>query len=75
MGNVWDIKARYKAAMNNEIRSDRGFFGGSHDGSNALSWIDYIQISSTGNSANFGDTSVTRYCSGTASATRSVWMG
>ena len=32
-------------------------------------------IFATGNSANFGDTTVTRYCSGTASATRSLWFG
>ena len=33
MGNVWDIKARYQAAMNNEIRGDLGvFLGGNEPG-------------------------------------------
>ena len=44
MGNVWDIKARYKAAMNNEIRGDVMLFGGGSPGSD-VNTIQKIAIS------------------------------
>jgi len=54
MGNVWDIKARYKAVMNNEIGGQRGLFaGGGAPADNAT--IDYINVSSTGDATDFGD--------------------
>ena len=56
MGNIWDIKARYKAAMNNEIRGNRGIFGVGETPSQAFA-LDYVEISTTGNAADFGDLS------------------
>ena len=58
MGNVWDIKARYKAAMNSEIGGQRGLFAGgttpSYDNT-----IYYVNISYTGDAADFGDLPIT----------------
>ena len=54
MGNVWDIKARYKAAMNNEIRGQRGMWlgGGTPSGSDV---IDYVTSTTTGDATDFGN--------------------
>ena len=61
MGDMWGIKSRYKAAMNNEIRGDRGLFmGGEHSPDGAENAIDYITISATGNATDFGDLSLAR---------------
>ena len=75
MGNVWDIKGRYKAAMNNEIRGDRGVFNGGKDPGYS-NIIDYISISSTGDAADFGDLSFADNEQGTvASHVRAVYGG
>ena len=75
MGNVWDIKARYKAAMNSEIGGQRGLFaGGGAPADNAT--IDYINVSSTGDATDFGDLTVGRREHGGASSnTRAVFGG
>ena len=54
MGDIWDIKGRYKAIMNNELRGNRGIFG-SGDTPSASFACDYVEISTTGNAADFGD--------------------
>ena len=76
MGNVWDIKARYKAAMNSEIGGQRGLFaGGGAPADNAT--IDYINVSSTGDATDFGDLSSNRRIADArhSSTTRGVMMG
>jgi len=75
MGNIWNIKARYKAAMNAEIRGTRGmwFAGGTAPESNV---IDYINILSTGNATDFGDLTKAKYqCAASGSETRAVIGG
>ena len=75
MGDIWNIKARYKAAMNNEIRGDLGvFLGGNEPGYSNI--IDYISISSTGNAADFGDLSFANNEQGTAAShVRGIYGG
>ena len=58
----------------------RGVFAGGYVSGNAPSGhsdvIDYVEIATTGNAADFGDLSVRRYnVSGCASATRGLFMG
>ena len=75
MGNVWDIKARYKAAMNAEIGGQRGLFAGGTNPSYDNT-IDYVNISSTGDATDFGDLTAARSDPGcTANATRAVAVG
>ncbi len=59
MGNIWNIKDRYKAVMNHEIRGDRGIWSGGIDP--AVNTIDFAEISSLGNAADFGDLKGNRY--------------
>ena len=40
---------------------DRGVFGGGEDGSNARNEIDYVEISTLSNAADFGDLTIARY--------------
>ena len=54
MGNLWNIKTRYKAVMNNEIRGERGVAAGGFV-PGASNVIDYVTISTTGNSTDFGN--------------------
>jgi hypothetical protein len=54
----------------------RGLLGGGYDGPANYNLIDYITISSTGNSIDFGDlTVIRREAGGCASATRGLWAG
>ena len=74
MGNVWDIKGRYKAVMNNEFlaaeRGQRGVLAGSSPGSNV---IEYITISTTGDVTDFGDLTATASAAqGHGNATRGL---
>ena len=50
----------------------RGVWTAGHSGTNV---IDYITISTKGNSLDFGDTSLRKYNSGGSSNTRGVWGG
>ena len=72
MGNIWNIKARYKAAMNNEIGGQRCIIAGGSSPYNAT--VDYFNISILGNAADFGDLSVIRSTTGCSSSTRGVCM-
>ena len=75
MGNLWNIKARYKAAMNNEIRGQRGMGlgGGSPSGSDV---IDYDTITPTGAATDFGNLTQALYEGGSCgSSTRTVHGG
>jgi len=75
MGDISNIKARYKAAMNSEIRGDLGVFSGGLDPAYS-NIIDYISISSTGDAADFGDLSVADNEQGTvASHVRGLFAG
>ena len=57
MGDIWDIKARYQAAMNNDIRGNRGFWS-----ANAV--VSYINVSSAGDAVDFGDMSQSKSAKG-----------
>ncbi|MEE3254889.1 MAG: hypothetical protein VX199_04245, partial [Chloroflexota bacterium] len=75
MGNIWDIKARYKAAMNSEIGGQRGLFAGGTNPSYDNT-IDYVNISSTGDATDFGDLVVAKKDGGGCSShTRAIWGG
>ena len=74
--NVWinigggsgDIEPYTFAAV-----GDRGLFGGGRTAS-LVNNIDYVSISTTGNASDFGNLTVSRYDSGTASnGSRGVW--
>ena len=54
MGDIWDIKGRYKEKMNTESRGNRGIFAGGQTPSD-VNIIDYIEIATAGNSVDFGD--------------------
>ena len=55
---------------------DRGVFCGSYNGSSAINVIEYIKISSAGNSTDFGDMTAGRYSGGAVSnGTRLVYAG
>ena len=72
MGNVWDIKARYKAAMENQFDTAgvRGIFSGGETPTR-VNTVDYVTISTTGDAADFGDlTSARAYPGGAANRTR-----
>jgi hypothetical protein len=75
MGNVWDIKGRYKEKMNVGSRGDRAIFGGGGTPS-IVNIIEYVNISSTGDATDFGDLTVSRRLGGSAATnTRVVWPG
>ena len=59
MGNIWDIKGRYKAAMAYDIRGQRALFGGGAEPGKSAT-IDSVEISSAGDATDFGDLSVAR---------------
>ena len=76
MGNVWDIKGRYKAAMANDIRGDRSVQGGGFAPA-VSNVIDYVQVSTTGDATDFGDLSEARATSfgESGSSTRAIFGG
>ena len=55
---VWDIKERNDLVRANEVRGSRGFFMGGTTPS-AVSDIYQLDITSTGNAADFGDLTIT----------------
>jgi len=69
-GEFWD---EVLVANNTLDGGNRGLFGG---GENPQHTIDYITISTLGNSQTFGDYSTTRYAMGSCSdSTRGLWAG
>ena len=72
---VWNIKGRYKAAMDADIRGHQALFSSGNTPSDS-NVIDSINIRSTGNAADFGDTTVTRdQVTGDGSSIRFITLG
>tara|TARA_R100001369_G_scaffold12240_1_gene26223 strand:- start:1 stop:384 length:384 start_codon:yes stop_codon:yes gene_type:complete len=74
---IWDIKERNNLARANQAsRGDRGAFGGGNTPSTS-DIIDFIQISTAGNAADFGNLSSADRTNGStvASSTRGLYFG
>ena len=74
---IWDIKERNNLARANQAsRGDRGAFGGGNTPSTS-DIIDFIQISTAGNAADFGNLSSAdrKHLSAVASSTRGLYFG
>ena len=74
MGNVWNIKGRYKEKMNVGSRGDRGITAGGQTPSNS-DVIDYVNISSTGDAVDFGNLTVARRRGGSGASNTRVMFG
>ena len=71
---IWDIKERYNLVRGNKIRGDRGVNAG---GDGDIDVISHVNISSTGNAADFGNlTAAQSYAMGAgSSSTRGIFGG
>jgi len=70
---IWDIKQRYNIVMNNEIRGDRCIFAGG--AAPTVNTMEYVNLSTTGDAADFGDLTLGRYVGMHGNATRGLAMG
>ena len=76
MGDIWSIKEQYKRQMGNlwGSRGQRGLNAGGVTPS-VSDQINYFNISSAGDSVDFGDLPVAMHKSGLSSATRGIFGG
>ena len=70
---IWDIKQRYNIVMNNEIRGDRCIFAGG--AAPTVNTMEFVNLSTTGDAADFGDLTLARYVGMHGNATRGLAMG
>ncbi len=77
MGDLWKIKDQYKRQMGSLwSRGDRGIVMGGDQTPAKVNVIDYITISTTGNSTDFGDLTSVKASNGTTgSSTRAFCFG
>jgi len=76
MGDIWSIKEQYKRQMGNlwGSRGDRGLNAGGHVPT-ASDQINYFNISSAGDSVDFGDLVFARHGVGLSSDVRGIFAG
>jgi hypothetical protein len=76
---IWNLKQVYNARLGNNWPSPPaiGFFAGGDSGVSKTNVIQYVQITSSGNTLDFGDLTLARDTqnSAVANTTRGIWQG